>query len=80
MPNKSSNKGHIPVRTCVVCRNRKDKQMMIRFEIVKGEFVIDFQKLMTGRGFYLCDDNACIAKLDKWMNKKKFKRGRDDFR
>jgi predicted RNA-binding protein YlxR (DUF448 family) len=54
--------------------------MMIRFEIVKGEFVIDFQKLMTGRGFYLCDDNACIAKLDKWMNKKKFKRGRDDFR
>ena len=78
MPNKSSNKGHRPIRTCVICREKKEKHLLLRFEIVNGELVIDYKNKLPGRGSYLCDDNDCYSKLDKWINKRRFKRVKNE--
>jgi predicted RNA-binding protein YlxR (DUF448 family) len=78
MPNKSSNKGHHPIRTCVICREKKEKHLLLRFETLNGELVIDCKNTLLGRGSYLCDDNDCYSKLDKWLNKRRFKRVKNE--
>ena len=56
----------IPMRTCIACREEKPKREMLR--IVKnadGEIKLDFSGKLAGRGAYICDGAACIAKLKK---------------
>ena len=51
---------HVPVRTCVVCREQSSKRQLVR--IVRppaGEAVIDPSGRANGRGAYLCDRPAC---------------------
>ena len=51
---------HVPVRTCVVCREQSTKRQLVR--IVRqpvGEVVIDSTGRLNGRGAYLCDRPAC---------------------
>lgn len=57
----------IPMRTCIACRGEKPKREMLR--VVKnadGEITLDFSGKLPGRGAYLCDSAACIAKLKKY--------------
>lgn len=57
----------IPMRTCIACREEKPKREMLR--IVKnaaGEISLDFSGKLPGRGAYICDSAACIAKLKKY--------------
>jgi len=56
----------IPLRMCIACREEKPKKEMLR--IVKnaaGEIRLDFSGKLPGRGAYICDNAACIAKLKK---------------
>ena len=56
----------IPMRTCIACREEKPKREMLR--VVKsadGEIRLDFSGKLAGRGAYICDQAACIAKLKK---------------
>ena len=56
----------IPMRTCIACREEKPKKEMLR--VVKnadGEINLDFSGKLAGRGAYICDQAACIAKLRK---------------
>lgn len=55
----------IPMRTCIACRAQKPKKELIR--IVKSEDGISLDRTgrKNGRGAYICDDAACIAKLKK---------------
>ena len=56
----------IPLRMCISCRELKEKRGM--FRIVKdgeGKIFIDFSSKASGRGAYICDNPACIAKLKK---------------
>jgi len=75
MPNRSSHAKHVPQRTCVVCRAKTSKRDLIRFIVVKGSPVYDLKQKLPARGSYVCDDNGCLAKLEKWIsrNKKKIK-------
>jgi uncharacterized protein len=73
MPNKASNKGHIPVRTCVICREKGSKCSMHRFVIQKGAILFDEKKILEGRGYYFCDKEKCRASLDSWLKKVKKK-------
>lgn len=57
----------IPMRTCIACREEKPKSEMLR--VVKnaaGEIRLDFSGKLPGRGAYLCNSAACVARLNKY--------------
>ena len=65
-------------RTCVICKMKKDKKYLFRFnvmnvvcqneenmneqKILQKEIVIDLNHRLTGRGFYCCSDNLDCEK------------------
>lgn len=56
----------IPQRTCIGCREEKDKKDLIR--IVKnkeGEIFLDRTSKKNGRGAYICDNYDCFLKAKK---------------
>ncbi|MEW5988055.1 MAG: YlxR family protein [Chloroflexota bacterium] len=54
---------HVPQRTCVVCRQKRDKRRLARVvRTVEGGVVIDPTGKRNGRGAYLCDQAACWDK------------------
>jgi len=55
-------KGHIPERSCVVCKKKLPKVELIRLCYKEGEILIDTKQILGGRGAYLCKD--CITKKD----------------
>lgn len=62
----------IPQRSCVVCRQKKDKNELIR--IVKNkenEVSIDKTGKKEGRGAYICDSIECLEKAIKSKTLKK---------
>ncbi len=69
MPNASSHAGHVPQRTCVVCRKAGPLQTRLRFVLVEGNIVFDMLRRLTGRGRYVCNDNACLEGLEKWRKR-----------
>lgn len=71
MVNRSSHAAHIPQRTCVVCRRKKSMSELIRFAIIKKNVIFDLKRNIQDRGYYVCDENKCIKKIDKWVKKHK---------
>mgnify|MGYP001045082567 CR=1 FL=1 len=54
---------HIPVRTCIVCREALAKRSLNRIVQVPGTgLVVDPSGKMPGRGAYLCSKLACWEK------------------
>jgi predicted RNA-binding protein YlxR (DUF448 family) len=56
----------IPQRQCVGCRTMKDKKELLR--IVKspdGTITLDATGKVSGRGAYVCHDEACLKKARK---------------
>lgn len=70
MPNRSSHAEHVPLRTCVICRQKKDKNKLLRFIVVQGNPIFDLKQKLQQRGYYVCDENVCISKLKKWISRK----------
>lgn len=55
-----------PQRMCMVCRERAEKEQLIR--IVKnkeGSIALDLTYKLPGRGAYLCKDKDCIGQAQK---------------
>lgn len=50
---------HIPVRTCVVCREKAGKRTLTRLVSTPDGVVVDPTGKMNGRGAYLCDQKQC---------------------
>ena len=51
---------------CIACREEKPKSEMLRIvKNAQGEIRLDFSGKLPGRGAYLCDSVACVAKLKK---------------
>ncbi|MFC1887517.1 YlxR family protein [Candidatus Cloacimonadota bacterium] len=69
MVNKNSHADHFPERTCVICREKTGKEQLLRFVIMDNEIIIDINMKISARGYYVCDRNSCIEKLDKWKKK-----------
>ncbi len=55
----------VPMRTCIACRACKPKRELIRVVKNGEEVSLDLSGKMNGRGAYVCNDAACIAKLKK---------------
>ena len=55
-----------PLRMCIACREMKPKNSMIRVvRSPEGDIKLDFTGKANGRGAYLCDGEACVARLVK---------------
>jgi uncharacterized protein len=50
---------HIPERSCVACRHKKEKRELIRLVCNSNKVEIDLQGKMPGRGAYLCSKPEC---------------------
>lgn len=54
---------HVPVRTCVACREPGAKRGLTRIvRTPEGEVMIDPTGKRNGRGAYLCDKPGCWAR------------------
>lgn len=56
---------HIPVRTCVVCREKAGKRTLFRIVRTEHGIQIDPTGKMNGRGAYLCDRVDCWERAMK---------------
>ena len=53
----------VPQRTCVACRRVKAKRELIRVvRDASGRLSVDLRGKASGRGAYLCSDDACLAR------------------
>jgi predicted RNA-binding protein YlxR (DUF448 family) len=54
-------KGHVPVRMCAGCRNRRPKRELLRLVLNNhGKLVADTGKVLPGRGAYICPCSECL--------------------
>jgi len=75
MPNQNSAAGHIPIRTCVVCRRKAGLPEMLSFVILSGGVVFDIERVLQTRHYHLCGAAACMDSLAKWKQKRMKKCG-----
>lgn len=53
----------VPLRTCIGCRQSRDKHELIRVVRVDDQTArVDLTGRMNGRGAYICPDSACLMK------------------
>ncbi len=55
---------HIPIRMCIVCKNRFEKNVLFRFKVVLGSITTNIE---CKRSSYLC--SSCLEKEDKILQK-----------
>ena len=48
-----------PERSCVICREKKDKRLLTRLVMANDKLRIDATGKMNGRGAYLCGNPSC---------------------
>lgn len=76
MPNKSSNAGHTPIRTCVVCRSRMAQDRLMSFISQDEGICFDPKRILPCRKHYVCLDESCISALSKWQKRRLKLRGK----
>lgn len=67
------NRGHIPIRKCVACNQKKAKSEFIRIvktppvslDSGKREVIIDRSGKSEGRGAYICREIKCIQSAQR---------------
>lgn len=56
----------IPIRCCIACKTRKNKEDFIRIVADKEKnAIIDTNQNINSRGIYICKDKKCINNLQK---------------
>ena len=66
MNNQPKKKKKIPLRSCIVCREVKDKKELLRIvRTPSGEIKLDLTGKLSGRGAYVCGSEKCIKTLAK---------------
>lgn len=62
-----------PQRSCLACRETKDKGSLLRFVLAPDRTVVpDLQQKLPGRGVYTCMKGSCLRQA---AQKKQFSRG-----
>ncbi len=54
-----------PKRMCLVTREMKPKQSLLRLVKVDGKIIVDKKQKVQSRGFYVSKDPEIVAKLKK---------------
>ena len=73
MPNIHSKAGHKATRTCVICRSKAEQSSLLNFYLLDGELVFDINKAVNTRKKYVCQNEACLKLLDKWLARQRKK-------
>lgn len=60
MPNQNKS-----IRTCIVCKKKTEKPLLLRLVRINGELIIDENQKINSRAVYLCKDINCALKLKK---------------
>ena len=50
---------HIPQRSCIVCRSKRDKRELVRLVYSNNTVEVDPKGKAAGRGAYLCPNFEC---------------------
>lgn len=58
-----------PLRTCLVCGEKRAKDILLRFAESSGTIVLDEKKSLGGRGCYCCSSQECVSRLRKKQKK-----------
>ena len=53
------------LRMCVVCRDMKSKEELLRISKYEGEYHVDTTGKLPGRGAYICKEGDCREKFEK---------------
>lgn len=56
---------HIPLRTCLACREKKQKTELVRFILNEDQVHIDCDFKLPGRGAYTCAIETCFHTVIK---------------
>ena len=65
-----------PERTCLICKDKKDKKDLFRLIKTKEDkYVFDEKQKQQSRGYYICKTHECLQRLSKH---KKIKMNTDD--
>ena len=65
-------KGHIPLRTCISCGEKRNKKELIRLVLDRhGRLIKDELGREQGRGAYICKRDSCLENLSKHKKLKK---------
>lgn len=56
-------------RSCVVCRQRREKYELLRFVLSDDDVACDRSGTMPGRGAWVCGDGTCKSdsQLSVWL-------------
>lgn len=68
-------RGHVPLRTCRVCRRKAPKVELLRLVVREGRLAEDEGQLAAGYGVYCCREGVCRERLGRKLGKRK-KNGR----
>ncbi len=59
-------KGHVPIRTCMSCGEKRSKRELIRLVVNReGQLIRDDHGVLHGRGGYVCKRQSCREQLLK---------------
>ena len=57
---------HIPERSCIICRDKKEKSKLFRLAKIKEiSYEFDKEQKKQSRAVYICKSLSCIGKLAK---------------
>ena len=69
---------HVPMRMCVICRERRHKATLSRHvKDEQGNLIIDATMTRPGRGWYVCDRPECLTRFAKFRPGARRKRGKN---
>lgn len=61
---KAGRSKHIPQRTCVACRQKRDKRRLTRIvRTPDAGIIVDPTGKRNGRGAYVCDQGSCWDRI-----------------
>ncbi|MDD2596733.1 MAG: DUF448 domain-containing protein [Candidatus Cloacimonetes bacterium] len=64
----NSSAGHIPIRTCVVCRQKSAQTELLPFILLPAGVAYDLSRRLQCRKYYHCLD--CLDNLSPWLRRK----------
>ncbi|MGL4253772.1 MAG: DUF448 domain-containing protein [Fusobacteriaceae bacterium] len=59
------NSQHSPERSCIVCREKKEKEDLFRLAEIGDKLIFDENQKEQCRGKYVCKTKECLQKLSK---------------
>lgn len=69
---------HVPVRMCVICRERFAKAALTRYvKDEHGNLSMDASMTSPGRGWYVCDSPECARRFARYRPAARRKGGKN---